>query len=145
MVVKRWVGELENGLGNIVARGLNGNVVVFLEVDAGLLLGRVINYTEELALEAGVRRAGNVFAISPLSVTASTSSAAASGGRVAVGVLVEAALRGIPAALTAATGSEVGGVCVGPVATRARAIGRETIRSACQKKSAWNKSEVGGT
>lgn len=133
VVVKRWVGKLENGLGDIVPRCFNGDVVVLLEVDTGLLLSGIIHYTEELALEARVGRAGNVFTISPLSVTASTSSTGACGRGVAIGVLIEATLGPIPAAWTTTTGSEVGGIRVGPVATRTRAIASVTVRSVHQK------------
>jgi hypothetical protein len=106
-----------------------------------LLLGGVIHYSEELTLQARVGWSGDVFAISPLSVTASTSNTSTPGSRVAVCVLAEATLGPIPATLTTATRGEVGGVGIGPVATRARAITCETVRSACQEKSVLSKSK----
>ena len=63
--VQGRVGELEYGLGDASARGLNGDVVVLLEVDTGLLLGHIADVTEELLLEAGVATAGNVLAVAP--------------------------------------------------------------------------------
>lgn len=44
---------------------LDGNVVVFFEVDTGVLLGRIGNVTEELFLDAHVACADNVLAIAP--------------------------------------------------------------------------------
>ena len=144
MVVKRRVGELEDGLWDIVSRSLDGNVIVLLEVDTGLLLGGVIEHTEELALETGVGWSRDVFSISPLSVTAATSSTSAStsasGSGVAVCVLVEASLGGIPATWASAARGEVGSVGISPVATRAGAVTCETVGSACQYKLARRSS-----
>jgi hypothetical protein len=72
MVIKGGVGELEDGLWNIMAGSLDWNIVVLLEVDTGLLLAWVIGDTEELALETGVWWSSSVLAILPCSVTRST-------------------------------------------------------------------------
>ena len=81
--VQGRVGKLEYGLGDASARGLNGDVVVLLEVDTGLLLGHIADVTEELLLEAGVATAGNVLAVAPRAeadgAAALTASATAAG------------------------------------------------------------------
>jgi hypothetical protein len=46
MVIQRWVGELEDWLGDIVSGSLNWDIIVFLEVDTSLLLGWVIGDTK---------------------------------------------------------------------------------------------------
>jgi hypothetical protein len=132
VLVERGVGELEDRLRDIVSRGLDWNIIILLEVDTGLLFGGVIQDAEELTLKTWVGRAGDVFALSPLSVTAATGSSSTSRSWVAVSVLVEAALRTVPATWASATRSEVGGVGVSPVATRAWAIACETVGSVCQ-------------
>ena len=73
MVVERWVGELEDWLGHIVAGGFNWDIIVLLEVDTGLLLGWVVSYAEELSLQTWVGWSSNVLPVSPLSVTSTTS------------------------------------------------------------------------
>lgn len=115
-----------------MSRGLDRDIVVLLEVDTGLLLGRVIQDAEELTLKTRIGRAGDVFAISPLSVTASTGSSGSSRSRVAVCVLVETALRGVPASWASATRSEVGGIGISPVAARAWAVACETVGTVYQ-------------
>lgn len=77
VVVQGWVAEGENGFGHVVTRGLNGDVVVLLEVDASVLLGRVIRSTEEFALNARVGRARHVFSIMPATIPRAPSSASA--------------------------------------------------------------------
>jgi hypothetical protein len=133
VVVKRGVGEPKDGLGDIVSRGLDRDIIVLLEVDTGLLLGGIIQNTEELALHTGVGGSGDVLAVSPLSITATASRAAAAGATgsgVSVGVLVEAAALGgaIPTWATtggATTRGEVGSSGIRPVATGRRAVNWE--------------------
>jgi hypothetical protein len=86
-----------------------------------LLLGGVIQNTEEFALDTRVGRSGDVFAISPLSVAA-TSSRGRATGRVAIGVLVEGRSGAVPvsSATTRRARSEVGSV--GPVSSRAGTV-----------------------
>lgn len=66
--VQRGGGELEHGLRDIVARRLNGDIVVLLEVDTGMLLGRIVCCAKEITLQTGVSRSGNVLSIPPLAI-----------------------------------------------------------------------------
>jgi len=81
MVIQRGVAELGNGLGDILSRSFNGDVIVLFEVDTGLLLGRVLGNAEEFTLETWVCGPGNVFAVLPLSISVTTSTAAAAATR----------------------------------------------------------------
>jgi hypothetical protein len=101
MVVKRGVRETCDGLGDALPGSFNGNVIVFLEVDTGLLLGGVVGDTEELALNAGVRWAGDVLAILP--------------GAIARAACVSAAAT--TAWLAVCRGLELSGSCAAPAAT----------------------------
>jgi hypothetical protein len=108
MVVKRGVRELKNGIRDIRAGSLNWNIVVLLEVDAGVLLRRVVRGAEKIPLQTRVRRARDVLAVAPLAVTSATGvvtaaaaatssgrrSITAAGGRVAVSIGVEATTAG---------------------------------------------------
>lgn len=87
--VQRRSCELVNRFGNVTTRSLDRNVVVLLEVDSGVLLGRVIGGTKKFALDTGVSRSGNVLSIAPLSV------AGASSGRItsAVATIMTTATR----------------------------------------------------
>jgi hypothetical protein len=69
--------ELIDRLRRVTTRGLDWDVVVLLKVDAGLLLGGVVDNTKEFTLETRVRRARNVLAIAPLAVTRAASRATA--------------------------------------------------------------------
>lgn len=83
MLIERGSGKLENRLGNIISRSLNRDVVVLLEVDASVLLGRIVGSTEELALDAGVGRTRDVLAVLPLAIARAASSVATAGAAVA--------------------------------------------------------------
>jgi hypothetical protein len=96
MVVKRRVGEAGDGLGDTLARGLDRDVVILLEVDTSLLLRRVVGDAVKLTLNTGVGGAGNMLAVLPLTVT-------------------RAASRAVATRAVSATGSEVGSICVCPV------------------------------
>ncbi|TFB02208.1 hypothetical protein CCMA1212_005838 [Trichoderma ghanense] len=74
VLVQRGGGELVDGLGDVTARGFDGDIVVLLKVDTGVLLGRVVGSAKELALDTRVRRARDVLAVSPLSVSRAASS-----------------------------------------------------------------------
>jgi hypothetical protein len=78
VLVERRVRETSNGLGDTLARGLNRDVIVLLEVDTGLLLRRVVGDTVKLALDTGVGRTGDVLAILPLSIARAARSTTAS-------------------------------------------------------------------
>jgi len=113
VVVERRVGEVQDGLRNISTGGLDGDVVVLLEVDTGVLLRGVLGGSKEITLQTRVGRARNVLAVAPLTVTratgiAATTAAAGSttatssrrsttGARVAVSVGVEATTTGASA------------------------------------------------
>lgn len=80
-----------NRLGNVCTGSLNRDVVVLLEVDTSVLLGRVLgSNTEKLALDTGVGRAGDVLSIAPLSITRSAGSGSATTTRVTVEVAATA-------------------------------------------------------
>jgi hypothetical protein len=116
MVIERRVRETCDGLGNTLTGSLDGDVVVLLEVDTGVLLGGVVGHAEELALDTLVGRAGNVLAVLPRTIAGSTSTTRAATTGLAVSVSVEVST-GSAAPATAgrtvtAARSEVG--CVGP-------------------------------
>jgi hypothetical protein len=48
---------------------LNRDIVIFLEIDAGLCFRWIVGNAEELTLDTCVRWAGDVFAIPPLSIS----------------------------------------------------------------------------
>jgi len=81
MVIQRRVAELGNGFGDILSRSFNGDIIVFFEVDTALLLGRVLGNAEEFTLKTWVCGSGNVFPVLPLSVSVTTSTAAAAATR----------------------------------------------------------------
>jgi hypothetical protein len=94
MVVKRRVCELEDRLGDIVTRGFDGDIIVLLEVDASLLLGWIVCHAEKFPLQTCVGRSSDMLAISPGSVTATTSrdistASATSSSRVSICISVE--------------------------------------------------------
>jgi hypothetical protein len=131
MVIERRVRELENWFRDIVSRSFDGDIIVFLEVDTGLLLGWVICDAEKLTLHTRIGWAWDVFAITPLSISRATSrcvwsTASTTGSRVAIGILVEGRGNAIPSstnrrAVTARL--EIWGVGIGPsVSTRAGVV-----------------------
>lgn len=63
--VQRRARERENGFGNTGTRRLDGDVVVFLKVDPGVLLGGVGGVAEELLFHAYVAAADDVLAVFP--------------------------------------------------------------------------------
>jgi hypothetical protein len=72
MVIQGWVGEGGDGLGDVLAGSLHRDIVVLFEVDAGMLLGRIVGNAKELTLDTRIGGTGNVLAIPPLSVARST-------------------------------------------------------------------------
>ena len=103
VVVQRRVGEGEDGLGHVLAGSLNGNVIVLLEVDTGVLLGRVVGGTEELTLDTGIGRAGNVLAIAPLTIAGATVEVAATG--TSTGTSASASVAAVRVGVEAALGT----------------------------------------
>lgn len=63
--VKGRRSECRHWLWDRGACRLDGDVVIFFEVDTGVLLGRIGNVAEELFLGAHVARTNNVVAIAP--------------------------------------------------------------------------------
>jgi hypothetical protein len=81
--IQRRRGELVHGVRNTLAGGFDGNGVVLLKVDAGVLLGRVVlGLTKELALQMGVCRSRNVFSVNPLTATRASAAIATAAARV---------------------------------------------------------------
>jgi hypothetical protein len=125
VVIERRVCETCDGLGNTLTRGLDGDIVVLLEVDTGVLLGGIVGHAKEVALQTLVGRAGNVLAVLPGTVTRSASTSRATAAGLAVGAGIEVAARGTAPSTTtlrtvAAAGSEVG--CVGPATGTTAAV-----------------------
>jgi hypothetical protein len=115
MFIQRGGGELVNRLRHVGTGSLNGDVVVLLEVDTGVLLGRIVGSgTEELALDTGVSRTGNVLSVSPLSITRSASSGSAA-ARVAVEVAATTVATTSTAPATSAVVVLVGRDVVAPI------------------------------
>lgn len=63
--VQRRVGELSNGLRDAGTGGFDGDVVVLLKVNTGVLLGRILGVTEELFFGAEVTSADDVLPVPP--------------------------------------------------------------------------------
>lgn len=89
MVIQRWVGESIDWVWDIGSGSLDWDVVVLLEVDTGLLLGRVLlsltgTLAEELVLHALVDLAWHVDSVVPGSVTTAASSRWVAGVRSAL-------------------------------------------------------------
>lgn len=112
MVIERRGGELGDGFGNLMARSLDGDIVILVEIDTGGLDGASVRIggTEELTLEAGVGRTSNVLAINPAAFAGTSARAMVAAttdlAGTAVGVGIEATTRrlrrrGIPAGSTA--------------------------------------------
>lgn len=122
VVIQRRVGELQDRLGDIVTRGFNGNVVVLLKVDAGMLLGGVVGSAEELALDTGVGGASDVLALACLAVDLPAAVAGALRTAVAcVAAAASAAARVITVAITAEAAATTT-TAVAPVAAAAAVV-----------------------
>lgn len=125
VVVQRRVGEGEDGLGHVLTRGLDGDVVILLKVDTSVLLGRIILGTEELALNARVGRARHMFSVMPATIPgasscASAASAASAATSVRTGTGIRVGVEGVrpsSEAIVAGRGAvPLGTVVVGVVA-----------------------------
>ena len=75
MLIKRWVGEFSDSLRDVMARGLDGNVIVVGKVDTSV--GSLIRGSEELTLSLLVCRTWDVLTILPATVTRALGSATA--------------------------------------------------------------------
>lgn len=65
-----------DGLGDVTTRSFDRDIVVLLEVDTSVLLGRIVGSTKKLTLDTGVLGAGNVLSVPPLSISRTASSVA---------------------------------------------------------------------
>jgi len=117
MLIQRRSGELVDRLRNLMTRSLNGNVIVLLEVDTGVLLRGVIGGTKKLALDTGVSRARNVLSIAPLAITRAASSVTTTASRVTIQVAATTAVTTstAPAAPAVVVVVLIGGNVVAPV------------------------------
>lgn len=68
MVVKGWVGEGVDRLGDFRSRRFDWDIIVLFEVDASLLLERIVDDSEEVSLNAWIGWACDVLAIDPLAI-----------------------------------------------------------------------------
>lgn len=137
VVIQRGVAEGEDGLRHVLARGLDGDVVVLLEVDTSVLLGRVVGSTEKFALDARVGRARDVLAVlpstitrAPRSVASTAASASASGGSTGVCVGLERAL--LSSAVPALAGGSSRGRRASPVGTTLEAVVAVDLSAICR-------------
>ena len=134
VVIQRWVGEGENWLWDVGSGSLDWDIVVLLEVDTSLLLGRVVLDAEELALETLVGWAGSVLALLPGAVTASAGDTAAATtlvARVAAALEVRWTSTVVPSAATTWRWSSAWseGWSSSPVAAWSWSISGETVGS----------------
>jgi hypothetical protein len=84
--VERRAREGGKGLWNSSTGSLDGNIVVLLEINTGVLFGRVVGVAEKFLLQKVAARANNVSPILPSTVTKSGSVAAAAPVLLLVGV-----------------------------------------------------------
>lgn len=107
MFVERGACEGLDRVGNIVTGSLDRDVVVLLEVDASVLLGRVVGSSEEFSLKLSVLGTGDVLAVDPLTSTRSASGVAATTALMAVatGTTITAALAAIAGPGSSAAGA----------------------------------------
>lgn len=112
VVIQGRVGEGVDSLGDVIARGLDWDVIVVGEVDTGVLLVRVVGNTEELTLKTGVRGTGDVLAIAPLTVaraarsrSTSTSTSTAVRGATVARIAVGSGIKATTATTTPAAAS----------------------------------------
>lgn len=113
VLIEGRCGELVDGFGNVVSGSLDRDVIVLLEVDAGVLLGRIVGSTEELTLNARVGGTRNVLSIAPLTIARAASSIVAAAARVAVEVAATARVSASATPTTAAVVTTRIGVVVG--------------------------------
>lgn len=118
MLIQGRSGKLENRLRDIVTGSLDRDVIVLLEVDTGVLLGGIIDGTEQLPLNARVGRAGDVLAVTPLAVARAARAVAASvAALMAAATTVVATAAAAPAAATVVLMTAVVPVTATTVAT----------------------------
>ncbi len=109
---------------------LNRDIIVVGEVDASVLLGRVVGDTEQFTFHTGVCGTRDMLAVTPLAISgaASRGSSIASVTWVSVSIWVErwaTAFSGAPAGVDVTigtTGTEIRSVGISPVTTRASSV-----------------------
>jgi hypothetical protein len=104
MRIQRGVAERQDRLRHVTTGGVDRDIVVLLEVDAGVLLARVVGSAKEITLEARVASTDDVLALNPPAFTATgattdvtaaaAATAAAASIRSAVSIAVEATAPG---------------------------------------------------
>jgi hypothetical protein len=99
--IQRGVAERQDRFRHVTAGGVDRDIVVLLEVDAGVLLARVVGSAKKITLEAGVASTNDVLALNPPAFTATgattdvtAATAAAASIRSAVSIAVEATAPG---------------------------------------------------
>ena len=65
VLVYRWVREFGNGLGYITSCCLDGNVAIFVKINARALVHAIIRHTKQLTLQTLVHWANNVLVVPP--------------------------------------------------------------------------------
>jgi hypothetical protein len=73
VIVQGRVGKRKDRIRDVLSGSLNGDVIILLEVDTCVLFGRIVWGTEKFTLDTGVRGAGNVLSVFPLTITRATS------------------------------------------------------------------------
>jgi hypothetical protein len=142
VVIQGRVGEPGDGLGNALTGGLDGDIVVLLEVDTRLLLRGIVGYTEELTLKTRVGGSWDVLSVFPLTIarascratTTTTTWLAVCGGIELAGRTTAPATA---AALRTIASARSEGLGVGPVATTA-VHGRRTVEATTWRWTAWS-------
>lgn len=132
MSVEGRSAEGGDGLGGVTAGRSDRNIIVLLEVDAGVLLGRVISGSEELAFGARVGRADDVLAVAPLAIAGATDSvatAAALGSAAGLSANVEVAAVGVGVEATALGATAPAALLLGRGGIKAGAAGDGTGRT----------------
>lgn len=87
--IKRWAGESVDRFGDAGTGGFDGNIVVFFEIDTGVLLRWVSGVTVKLFLHTHVTAANNVLTVAPGAVAEGFAGPVVPGGAIATrGALV---------------------------------------------------------
>src|SRR6266511_3290392 len=67
--IQRGVHKRSNGFGNTCASCFDGNIFILFKVNAGVLLGRIIDIPKELLLQALVAATNDMLAVLPAAKT----------------------------------------------------------------------------
>jgi hypothetical protein len=129
VIIERRVAERQDRLGDVVARSLHRNVVVFLKVDARVLLRGVVRRAKQLALDARVGRAGNVLAVAPLAIAGTTV--------VAIVLAIATAAAATTTSVATAAATAVAGAATATTVSAESAAARSRA-----VKAAWSRAPV---